>query len=77
MSRPDLQRRFPELDPVTLKEVLSHIAELDTVHRRWVGDFKQMCVSYDSMRRKAILLYCYRCPLWMFGCGRVSALAER
>eukprot|EP00903_Cladosiphon_okamuranus_P021669 g19922.t1 len=36
VSRPDLQRRFPELDPVTLKEVLSHIAELDTVNRRWV-----------------------------------------
>lgn len=34
VSRPDLQRRFPELDPVTLKEVLSRIAELDTVNRR-------------------------------------------
>eukprot|EP00752_Nemacystus_decipiens_P016290 g14568.t1 len=32
----DAKRRFPELDPVTLKEVLSHIAELDTVNRRWV-----------------------------------------
>lgn len=37
VSRPDLQRRFPELDPVTLKEVLSRIAELDTLNRRWVG----------------------------------------
>lgn len=34
VSRPDLQRRFPELDPLTLKEVLARIAELDTVHRR-------------------------------------------
>lgn len=34
VSRPDLQRRFPELEPVTLKELLSRIAELDTVDRR-------------------------------------------
>ncbi|CAB1119964.1 unnamed protein product [Ectocarpus sp. CCAP 1310/34] len=40
VSRPDLQRRFPELEPVTLKELLSHIAELDTVDRRWVPKVK-------------------------------------
>ncbi|CAM9407731.1 unnamed protein product, partial [Ectocarpus sp. 8 AP-2014] len=40
VSRPDLQRRFPELEPVTLKELLSRIAELDTVDRRWVPKVK-------------------------------------
>lgn len=34
VSRPDLQRRFPDLGPVVLKEVLANIAELDTVGRR-------------------------------------------
>ncbi|CAM9187559.1 unnamed protein product [Ectocarpus sp. 6 AP-2014] len=40
VSRPDLQRRFPELEPATLKELLSRIAELDTVDRRWVPKVK-------------------------------------
>ncbi|CAM9968614.1 unnamed protein product [Scytosiphon promiscuus] len=40
VSRPDLQRRFPALDPVTLKEVLSRIGELDTIDRRWVPKLK-------------------------------------
>lgn len=34
VSRPDLQRRFPDLAPATLKEVLSNIAQLDTIGRR-------------------------------------------
>lgn len=34
VSRPDLKRRFPDLDPVLLKKLLCNIAELDTIGRR-------------------------------------------